>query len=434
MRDGALKKDERLQQKILNEYLVDQYASDDKKRIKLKQVNQDSEAYELLFDENPEKNIDTNHNIYKNYAYLKGRIKGFCKENGVQTLYEVLQKMKIVRILLKPRTDGDKPQLVFETINGTGKQLEAADLIRNFILMDKEPQEQIEIFEKYWKPIEQNTRFDNQEETTDFIWYFLMLKEGKNLKQLKQTEDYSDFKNYINDEIEAKKDMKNTLEEIKVFSGYYKQLAWEGGGIYERYYKQLRDLKQTTCYSYLMSLMDYYKNQNDFKKEDMEAILGFIITYYLRRLLNKDNTNEYNDFFPTVCKKIKSEMDKGKVAYKEAFYYVFANHAPEIPTNEVLKNTLSASGYKFYKLKIAKYLFSELVNKDQKEKIEMDKITIEHIMPQTLTDKWRRMLGEDWEEVHTNYLHSLGNLTVTGYNSELGNKAFQEKKTKICRK
>ena len=48
-------------------------------------------------------------------------------------------------------------------------------------------------------------------------------------------------------------------------------------------------------------------------------------------------------------------------------------------------------------------------------------------MPQNLTEEWRKELGENWEEVHEKYLHTIGNLTLTGYNSELSNRPFTDK-------
>ena len=339
--------------------------------------------------------------------------------------------MRIVQIELRPKGDGDKPQLVFESINATGKKLSDADLIRNFILMDKPDAEQRRIFENYWKPIEQNTRFKikakNEEHTSDFIWYFLMCEKNQ---KLSKKNVYSDFKTYVNDHLKNDDAFDKFLEKLKTFSGYYKNLAYEGGDTYQGYYQTLRYLSQTTCYTYLLSLIDHYKNNHQHFAMDMHTILKFIINYYVRGLVCKETTNKYAEFFPTVAEKIEGYQEKKEENYIDAFYRVFANDAPMTSDTEI-KDVLSNKGFDFYNLKKCnKYLFEKLVNNDNtKEQIKMENITIEHIMPQKLTDKWRRMLGEKQaEKIHENYLHSLGNLTVTDYNSELGNKPFDEKK------
>ena len=405
---------------IKNKFLVD---SEDKKLIKLKQVNEDREIYESLFSPNPPER--KGKNIYDNYVYLKKRVEKFCnkEEKSILTLYDVLKKMRIVQILLIPDNKGDKPQLVFETINATGKKLSDADLIRNFILMDKNNEEQKKIFKEYWTPIEQKTRFGKDEKTTDFIWCFLMLKEKK---YFKYKDVYTEFKSHIN---KNKEKFYDTLDKLEKFSGHYKILAHEGGLWFEEYYETLRELEQTTCYPYLLSLIDHYKNIEESFKHNMEKILKFIIDYYIKRLINKDETTIYSKFFPTVAKKIKDYQNEGE-DYLDAFYRVFENDAPSIPTDETLKEKLCKKDYNFYTLKHAKYLFKKLINHNSKEKIQMnDDITIEHIMPQELTDPWRRMLGEKQaEDDHALCLHNLGNLTVTGHNNKLSNKPFEEKK------
>ncbi|MEI2750210.1 MAG: HNH endonuclease family protein [Ferruginibacter sp.] len=71
-----------------------------------------------------------------------------------------------------------------------------------------------------------------------------------------------------------------------------------------------------------------------------------------------------------------------------------------------------------------------LENHGKKERVAIDEYTIEHIMPQSepLPPAWRKELGPEWERIHATYLHTLGNLTLTGYNSEYGNRPFTVKR------
>lgn len=427
-------KENSLKDRILKEHLIDEYTEDKNKRIKLKQVNQDSSAYEGLFEIENYKNEWKTSNIYKNYDFLKDEILEFCnKGNDVKLLYEAFKKIKIVNIELFPPKD--KPQLVFETINATGKKLSDADLIRNYILMDKTNDQQKELFENYWTAIEQNTRYEEEkktrEETTTFIWYFLMCEKSQNLKE---TDTYKNFRAYINENYKEQEKLKNFLETAKRFSEYYKWFSCPDkcNNIYKSYFQTLQDLKQTTCFPYLLSLMDWWE-QDKSRSLNVHTILQFIIHYYVRRNICKESTTVYSKFFPLIDKRI--ERYENDDSYLNNFYRVFANEISAfIPTDAQVKASLQSIGLHFYKLKNSyKWIFEKLVNQDSKEKIKMENITIERVMPEKLTDDWRRMLkaeneNANVEEIHNNYLHSLGNLTVTGYNSELKNKTFKEKK------
>ena len=426
-----------LQKIVIEKYLIDVYSmnKDKKKRIKLKQVNQDLEAYNGLFDDDYQDDWKQS-NIYKNYMYLKKRIKGFCKntkeKKDPQNLYDALNKVKIVDIELE-RNDGNKPQLVFETINATGKRLEDSDLIRNYILMDKNRVEQEELFKNYWEPIEQNTRFyknnKTEGETSHFIWYFLIFEKGQ---PLKRKNVYKDFKKHISFKgFESYEKMKEFLEKMKKFSGYYESIAFGGNSPFEYYFEMLRgNLKQTAFYPYLLSLMDYWEKDKQGREKDVKTILQFIINYYVRRSICKKHPNEYNRFFPIISTRIEENMKTGDT-YLEGFYRVFANtNFAKIPDDKNLKEALLEPEYNFFGSKICHYIFEKLVNHNTKEEMKIKKsdITIEHIMPQTLTKSWKEMLESNAEEVHKKYLHSLGNLTLTGYNPKLSNKPFEEKK------
>lgn len=426
---------EDLKDEILDDYL--KHPRKKEEYVKLKQVNQDSSAYEGLFEIEKYKNEWKTSNIYKNYNYLKEAILEFCKDEkkDVKLLYEAFKKIKIVNIELFPPKD--RPQLVFETINATGKKLSDADLIRNYILMDKTNDQQKELFENYWTAIEQNTRYEEEkktrEETTKFIWYFLMCEKSQNLKE---TDTYKNFRAYINENYKEQEKLKEFLQKAKRFSEYYKWFSCPDkcNNIYKSYFQTLQDLNQATCFPYLLSLMDWWE-QDKSRSLNVHTILEFIIHYYVRRNICKEKTNVYNYFFPLIAKRIDNQENDD--SYLENFYRVFANeNSAFVPTDPQVKASLQSIGLDFYKLNSCQWIFEKLVNQDSQnseDKIKMGDIIIEHVMPEKLTDDWRRMLKirdekTDVEAIHNNYLHNLGNLTVTGYNSKLGNRTFKEKK------
>ncbi len=422
---------------IFKEYLVDEY-EDKKSWVRLKQVNQDAEAYSNLYLlSDPLHPHAYNKNsalkdtrVFQNYKYFETRVRAFYKKHGnIDLLWDAFNKLEIIKIELE-LSNQDKPQLVFETINATGKSLDDADLIRNYILMDKEPDIQEEWYQSYWKEIEFNTHRDNEPHTLNAIWHYLMYKENSYFPY-KNT--YTVFKKFIFDISIGKNTLdviENALLELVRFTKYYK---WFNdvcqNETFETYFEVFRTLKQKTPYAYFMSLMDAYDEKQQLDENTVCKVLEFISNYYIRRTIIGRPTNPYNTMYPTLANRIDGYMSHGN-DYLESLYYVFSNFIPRdhYPTDQDIELELPRKD--FYNAKgIRSFVLQKMCNFDQKESIVIDDgITVEHIMPQSLTEKWKTELGDNWQEVHEKYLHTIGNLTLTGYNSEHSRKLFLQKK------
>ena len=425
-----------LDEKIWEDYLINKRSTEKSQWIRLKQVNQDSTAYENLFipeedakyDNSPELRATA---IYNNYKLLEKKIIIFCKEYNIDDFWQAIEKLQIVQIELKIERDGDKPQVVFETINSTGQKLEDADLIRNYILMEQDKETQDYWFEQYWQPIEKNTLFTQKEKqvsyTTHAIANYLMYEKRE---YVNEKDIYTTFKQYIYKLGNNEKSIEFFLSELLRFSKYYKWFAFkcEENIKLEEYFSEFRRLKQTTTYPYFMDLMDLYENEK-LTLNTVCQVLEFILQYYVRRSIIGLSQSPYNVMYPTLKTKINTQND---TEYLYALYGVFANmpYGQRYPENSEIRSELL---YKpFFKLSrglLKNMVLEKLCNYNSNEKIVIDgNITIEHIMPQTLTEKWKKELGDKWQDIHDTYVHTIGNLTLTGYNSKHSNKSFFEKK------
>ncbi len=423
--------DEFLSETIWEDYLVNKRLKETTKYIRLKQVNQDSEAYTNLFYDESSDNYDNDPElkktaIYKNYKILEKKVLDFCRKYTIDDLWQCFKKLQIVQIELKTE-HGDKPQSVFETINATGKRLEDADLIRNYVLMNRSKEVQEKWFKEYWKPIERLTRIESKKEvyeshTTQAIWYYLMYQKAS---YFNERDIYKEFRQYVMGWEESR--LERFINEIKQFAQYYRWFVVKADNPnFEKYLQMFRTLGQTTPYSYFMSLMDAY-NEQKLDEKTVCGALKFILTYYIRRSVLDLSTNPYNSLYPTLVKNIKKSTQQ---SHLDSLYDVFARlpYGSRYPKDSELKDDMAKQEFYRFK-KVTKIVLETMCNHQQKEKVTIDNtITIEHVMPQKLTPEWEKDLGDNWKDVRERCVHTIGNITLTGYSSEHKNKPFAEKK------
>lgn len=156
--------------KIKNSYLTDEYA-DSEKKLKLKLVQGDDGAYDALLNL---KSPIENTRITANYNYFYGEISKLDADI-LKKLYDAITKLDIVSISLQPQ-NGDDPQLIFESLNSTGQDLEPSDKIRNFVLMGLKAKQQERFYRTYWEPLENTVQ---RNEINKFIRYYLAVKTRK---------------------------------------------------------------------------------------------------------------------------------------------------------------------------------------------------------------------------------------------------------------
>jgi predicted transport protein len=309
--------------------------------------------------------------------------------------------------------------LIFESLNSTGLELTQADLIRNYILMGLEKSEQEELYNNYWSEMEKDFRQSAFTDEFDFfVRSYLIMKENK-IPKIKEI--YQAFKLF------SKKfdSIKKLVVDLHQFSKYYVNfsLEKEPDNDIRSAFADINELKVDVSYPFILSVYHDYAN-GIITKEQFIEILRLIESYVFRRAICGVPTNSLNKTFSTLYKKIDREN------YLESLkaIIVLQDSYRRIPDDEEFKKELQIKD--IYHFRNRNYILKKLENYDRKEFVDVESYTIEHIMPQNpdLSEQWKQDLGEKWKEIQKTYLHTIGNLTLTGYNSELSDKPFKEKR------
>lgn len=388
---------------------------EEKYKVKLKPIKSDNEQLLLLIKDKID-DMDRNSNIYKNYIFFKTMI-AETLNNGYELgdILDGIKKLEMVEIILD-KSQGDEPQKIFESINSTGLDLSLADLIRNFLLMDDENQD--ELYENYWSEIEKNVGYRN---LGDFVINFLnsQITRAVNAKNA-----YQLFKKHCE---QNKLSHEDVLKQLKKTSRYYGAFIGENNCYSKEITGCLRSfstIKQTTVLPLIFRIFTDYEDGH-IDDKTLCKVLNYLLTYYVRITACEINKN--------LAKFMKSMYDRiiDGSTYDDYYerFVVFLNDLKandRMPTDKEFKAALINKP--LYKKPICKFVLSVIEN-STKEHIDVSNLTIEHILPQKENAAvWKKEVGEDYSKVYENYLHTLGNLTITGHNSELGTKSFNDKK------
>ena len=410
--------------KIKNQFL---YNSDeiDEDRYKLLLNVQDKETYIKLIDNTIFTVNKPATNIIKCYEFFYERIEDFIKQDGqIDEIYAGIFKLSLVSISLDK--DSDNPQMIFESMNSTGKDLSQTDLLRNYLLMDLTPEKQTRLYKTYWKPMEElfgEDIYKNDVNKFDyFIRDFLTLKSDTGYI-CKINNVYENFKRYYLDN-NCEKFV--VLKDLFTYAKYYAciDLLQEKDDELKLYWQEFKKLDSHVVYPFLLKLYDDYSCQI-LIKEDFKKILQVVISYLWRRAICEIPTNSLSKTFATLYQAV----DKDDYVNSIIKAFVFKSSYKRFSSDYEVREKLQTKD--IYHFRLRKYLLEALENYYHKEPIDLNtaNYTIEHIMPQNIEHNlsWQQMLGENWQEVHSLYLHTLGNLTITGYNAEMSNKSFGEK-------
>lgn len=410
--------------KIKNQFL---YNSDeiDEDRYKLLLNVQDKETYIKLIDNTIFTVNKPATNIIKCYEFFYERIEDFIKQYGqIDEIYAGIFKLSLVSISLDK--DSDNLQMIFESMNSTGKDLSQTDLLRNYLLMDLTPEKQTRLYKTYWKPMEElfgEDIYKNDLNKFDyFIRDFLTLKSDTGYI-CKINNVYENFKRYY---LDNNCEKFAVLRDLFTYAKYYAciDLLQENDDELKLYWQEFKKLDSHVVYPFLLKLYDDYSRQI-LIKEDFKKILQVVISYLWRRAICEIPTNSLSKTFATLYQAV----DKDDYVNSIIKAFVFKSSYKRFPSDYEVREKLQTKD--IYHFRLRKYLLEALENYYHKEPIDLNtaNYTIEHIMPQNIEHNlsWQQMLGEDWQEVHSLYLHTLGNLTITGYNAEMSNKSFGEK-------
>lgn len=387
-------------------------------RFKILLTEQDKDTYIHILNRTEKNIIEPSVQMIKNFNHFFDLLQN--NKEIIETIYEGINKLMLVSVALDKSQDN--PQLIFESMNSTGKDLTQADLIRNYILMGQPAHEQDKLYCTYWRPMEQGFGQQGYVEYFDlFMRDFLTIH--NNGRICKISEVYEAFKEY------HKRGVTNEqlLIDVFTYAKYYIKMFFEKDEDKElnSLWKELKALDVNVSYPFLMSVYHDYDN-NKISKNDFITIIKATISYIVRRVICEIPTNSLNKTFATFYSKIKQNNYVTSVLAE----YVTKDSYRAFPTDEEFKQKLITKS--IYNLRIKNYILESLENQNHKEPISItgNGYTIEHIMPQNpeLKKEWKEMLGSNWKEVQKTYLHTLGNLTLTGYNSELSDSPFEVKK------
>ncbi len=398
-------------QKIQNRYLINSDEKGDKK-FKLILSEPDRDTLLFLIDENRRKPSEPSSKIMENFKLFEEWIRK--NTDKLETIFKGLDKLMIVWIALKKGKDD--PQLIFESMNSKGIELTQADLIRNYIIMETEVEKQEDFYNQYWRAMEEDFK-QNETLFNRFVRHYLTIK-TRDIPNIKKV--YEAFKRY---QQERGIETEVLLQDLQKYCEYFCQIAFkkEADKDLNKALSFLVDLEMDVVYPLLLELYSDYSD-GVLSKQDFIPIIYLTESYICRRAVCGLGTNSLNKVFPSFTKHI--QKDEYFKSLKAHFGYL--TEKQRFPNNDEFKKLFITID--FYHFKKNKYFLERLENFDTKEPVNTKECTIEHIMPQTLTEEWKRDLGGNFQAIHDKYLHTIGNLTLTGYNQEYSNNSFQEKR------
>ena len=402
---------------IENGQIKNQYAEGQEK-YKLLLTGEDKTVLLSLIDSKPIPQ-NTRSKLLENYNFFFEKI----SQNEIEPseLYEAIGRLQIVNITLDADDDA---QAIFESLNSTGKDLLRSDLIRNFILMGLNHKDQTEVYERFWEPMEK--LFGNDEQSKlmdDFFRDYLTMKLPRIVKE---GQVYEEFKRwYYNSEFEKK--ILELCKDIYNFAEHYTNIifAKSSNKTLKILYSHIKELKMTVSYPFLMRVHEDFRN-GLITEENLIEIVKLCISCVVRRYICGIEANGLNKAFIYFRNGIKIDdyMNSLKASW------INLERSSRFPNDEEFLTAFLSKDI-FHMDKRRFYILGSLENFENKEPVNPQNFTIEHVMPQNenLSKAWRDELGANWNEIHKKYLHTIGNLTLTAYNSELGDRPFMEKMT-----
>ena len=406
--------------RLRNYYLLNPEETEDRYfKLLLSQTDRTSLTSIVSGDEQPE---DNSIRVMRNFALFEELIAG-CNGN-LTAVCNGLAKLVVVDIALN--RDQDNPQLIFESMNSTGRELSQADLIRNFILMGLEPELQTRLYEQFWRPMElafgqkaYGTHFDA------FMRHYLTVKTGE-IPRLNEV--YEAFKGYARSPKTAEAGIEALVKDIRDFARYFCAMALgaESDAELGLALHDLRELRVDVAYPFLLELYHDYAT-GVLAKADFGEAVRLVEAYVFRRAVCAIPTNSLNKTFSTFTRSLKKDRYLESI---KAHFLALPSYR-RFPKDEEFQRDIQTRD--LYNFRSRSYWLRRFENYGRKERVAVDEYTIEHIMPQNedLSATWKNALGSDWEHVHQTWLHTLGNLTLTGYNSEYSDRPFREKRDMV---
>jgi uncharacterized protein with ParB-like and HNH nuclease domain len=410
--------DDKAADRIYRQFLVNEFAENESK-LKLRPVKKDDRALRHVLDGNAVESFDGFSRLVDNYDYLTRRLDStdlFIVERGLS---------KLIFVEMSLERGKDDPQRIFQSLNSTGLDLSQGDLIRNYVLMDLEPKSQERFFETYWVQIEENCREEETKEgkVSDFVRDFLTFKNGRLPKKAAVFEDFK--KQYSHNKIDQ---LEQTLKELTRYSEHYRTLispTREKDPAIREQIELLHQLDITVCFPFLLQVLEDF-SQKQISRSDLISLLEFLQSYVWRRFIVSLPTHGLNKLFAGLC----GEIDRNDYlsSFKRALFR--RRGAQRWPDDNEIKHELSDRD--MYKIQSNNrlYFLERLENHGERLPTKIydnDEISVEHIYPQTASKEWDKLLGDKKDEMER-LKNTAANLSLSVYNSDLGNGIFAVKR------
>ncbi|MDM0119323.1 GmrSD restriction endonuclease domain-containing protein [Variovorax arabinosiphilus] len=403
--------------KLRNYYLLNP-DEDGERHFKLILSETDKDTMLAILQNTPMP-AEASSRITENYALFQELIS--ANQAELEAICQGLAKLVIVDVSLDRAQDN--PQLIFESMNSTGLELSQADLIRNFILMGLEPKLQTELYKTYWRPMERAfgqaayvVHFDA------FMRHYLTAKTGEipNVREV-----YVAFKSFARG---LKGDTSDLVADIHAYASYYCAMALgtESDAALKQAFHDLRELKVDVAYPFLLDVYHDYK-QGRLTSAEVLRIVRLVESYVFRRAICAIPTNSLNKTFAGISRTLKKDRYLESV---QAAFLMLPSYR-RFPSDDEFQRDVKMRD--LYNFRSRSYWLRRLENHRRKERVMVEDYTIEHILPQNeaLSKEWQTELGTDWQRIQQDWLHTLGNLTLTGYNSEYSDRPFAYKRDQV---
>lgn len=401
-------------QKIRGLYLTNPFETGDA-FFKLILTQRDKDALKAVVRDAPHPQNDSR--VIANYNFFAEKL----RSPGVDVAAVCRGLDKLVVVDVKLTRGADDPQLVFESMNATGKKLSQADLIRNFVLMDLPPSNQERLYEDYWFPMERQFSGENESRFDEFVRHYLTLKSQTN--QIPRIDEiYEAFKSFAYEQEAEGNGRESLVVDLSRHASWFASMAL-GMEVNTR----LRDLFSeidglaTVAYPFELHLYRDYA-EGRLSTDDFVSILESVLSYLFRRAICRIPTNSLNKTFATLA----TSIDANRYVESVRARLLTLPDYRRFPPDDEFQLALVTGD--IYNMRRRSYFFRKLENFGRKEEVSTADYTIEHIMPQNANVGWQNELGPDWQETHDRYVHTLGNLTLTGYNPEYSDRLFAEKR------
>ena len=405
--------------KISHKYLTNPLEEDDR-FFKLLLSDTDKETLKALI-KNRELPKEFSIRIKENFEFFSDAISS--NASRIVQICNGVNKLMIVDIALE--RDQENPQLIFESMNSTGKALSEADLIRNYILMGLEHDLQTDIYQSLWRPMELDFGQEAYgDQFDDFMRHYLTIKTG-DIPRL--SEVYEAFKEYAVKYFADGGNVKELVTDIRKYARYFVAMALDNEQnkkLSVLFNDLFKNLNYGVAYPFLMEVYADFEG-NAISEAEFVEIIELVESYVFRRLICQIPTNSMNKTFAEFMR----HVDKSDYLSSVKGHLYQLKSYRRFPNDEEFSLLITQRDvYNFYS---RMYMFRKFENHGKKEFISVDNYTIEHVLPQNpnLSVEWQNELGSDWRAIQERYLHTLGNLSLTGYNSEYSDRPFSEKKS-----